>query len=135
MRLVLEMSLVLSHFPERQLTEKVQLKPEWNIHVQCVEPGGFRTDWSGRSMMFGEVENKAYDHIDPKKNAEGRHGTQAGDPAKGARAMYELATMPDPPLRAVIGSDAYKAMQGKLETYGKSVKQFEKLSNSTDVDE
>ncbi|KAJ4388978.1 hypothetical protein N0V93_006440 [Gnomoniopsis smithogilvyi] len=112
-----------------------ELKPEWNVSLQCVEPGGFRTDWSGRSMMFGEVENKAYDHIDPKKNAEGRHGTQAGDPAKGARAMYELATMQDPPLRAVIGSDAYKAMQTKLETYSESVKKFEKLSNSTDVDE
>lgn len=86
-------------------------------------------------MQFGEVENKAYDHIDSKKNAEGRHGTQAGDPVKGARAMYELATMSDPPLRAVIGSDAYKGMQDKLKTYSESVKKFEKLSNSTDVDE
>lgn len=112
-----------------------QLKPEWNISVQCVEPGGFRTDWSGRSMMFGEVENQAYDHIDPRKNAQARHGTQAGDPVKGARAMYELATMENPPLRCAIGTDAYKAMQQKVKTYGESVEKFEKLTNSTDVDE
>lgn len=112
----------------------LQLKPEWNIHVQIVEPGGFRTDWSGRSMTFGEIENKDYDHINPRKNAEARHGTQAGDPVKGARAMYELATMDDPPLRCVIGSDAYKGMLQKLETYGTEVRRFEKLSNSTDVD-
>lgn len=86
-------------------------------------------------MQFGEVQNKAYDHMDAKKTAEDRNGTQAGDPAKGARAMYELATMKDPPLRCVIGSDAYKLMQDKLKTYGESVKKFEKLSNSTDVDE
>lgn len=48
--------------------------------------------------------------------------------------MYELATMEDPPLRCVIGSDAYSAMEQKVETYGKNVKKFEKLSNSTDVD-
>lgn len=100
-----------------------------------MEPGGFRTDWSGRSMQFGEVENKAYDHMDAKKTAQGRHHTQPGDPAKGASAMYELATMKDPPLRCVIGSDGYKAMQNKLKTYGENVKKFEKLSNSTDVDE
>ncbi|PNS15618.1 NADP-dependent 3-hydroxy acid dehydrogenase [Sphaceloma murrayae] len=111
-----------------------ELKPEWNIHVQCVEPGGFRTDWSGRSMDFGEVQNLAYDHIDPRSNAEKRNGTQAGDPAKGAKAMYELAIMKDPPLRCVIGTDAYAAMNTKLDTYSKNVKRFEQLSNSTDVD-
>lgn len=112
-----------------------QLKPEWNIHLQLIEPGGFRTDWSGRSMVFGDVKNAAYDHVDPKKNASGRHGTQPGDPTKAARAMYELAVMKDPPLRCAIGSDAYSKMVQKAETYAKEVKKFEKLSNSTDVDE
>lgn len=37
-----------------------------------------------------------------------RHGKQVGDPVKGAKAMYELAVMEAPPLRVVIGSDAYK---------------------------
>lgn len=64
-----------------------------------------------------------------------RHGTQAGDPAKAARAMYELATMPDPPLRCILGSDAYKGITTKLEAYQESVKKSEKLSLSTDVDE
>lgn len=31
-----------------------ELKPEWNIHLTCVGPGGFRTDWAGRSMVFGK---------------------------------------------------------------------------------
>ena len=46
------------------------------------------------------------------------NGTQAGDPVKGARAMWEIASMDDPPLRTVIGSDAYAGIMNKLKTYG-----------------
>ena len=111
-----------------------EIKPEWGIKLTCVEPGGFRTDWSGRSMDFGEVAAPAYDHMDPKKTAGDRNGTQAGDPKKGAIAMYKLAVMKDPPLRCIIGTDAYKAMNDKLDTYRQNVDQFKDLSNSTDVD-
>jgi len=86
-------------------------------------------------MDFGANKKDDYDHFDAKSNMEKMHGKQAGDPVKGARAMYEVATMQDPPLRCVIGSDAYQWMNKKLDTYGESVKKFEKLSNSTDVDE
>lgn len=63
-----------------------------------------------------------------------RNGTQAGEPAKGARAMWELAHYDEPPLRVVIGSDAYKAINNKIKTYGELYPKYEKLSNSTDVD-
>ncbi|KAJ8609747.1 hypothetical protein MRB53_038984 [Persea americana] len=89
-----------------------EIKPEWNIHLTCIEPGGFRTDWAGRSMDFG-AKKTAYDHIDAKKTMGDRNGTQAGDPKKGARAMYEIAKMDDPPLRTVIGSDAYTGIMGQ----------------------
>jgi NAD(P)-dependent dehydrogenase (short-subunit alcohol dehydrogenase family) len=116
-----------------------EVKPEWGIKFTCIEPGGFRTDWSGRSMEFGEQRtdalNEAYDHIDPKKNASDRHMTQAGDPPKGAKVFYDLAVMEDPPLRCVVGTDAYKVINSKIETYSENVKKFEKWSNSTDVDE
>ena len=42
--------------------------------------------------------------------------------------------MDDPPLRCIIGTDAYKAINQKLDIYGENVKRFEKLSNSTDVE-
>lgn len=111
-----------------------EVKPEWNIKFTCVEPGGFRTDWAGRSMTFPEKRHPAYDHIDAKTQMNKRNGTQAGDPPKGAKAMYELAVMKDPPLRVVIGSDAYKGIMSKLDTYSENYKKYEKLSNSTDVD-
>ncbi|KAK5014412.1 hypothetical protein LTR39_003161, partial [Cryomyces antarcticus] len=41
-----------------------EVKPEWNIRFTLIEPGGFRTDFSGRSMAVAEAKVAAYDHID-----------------------------------------------------------------------
>lgn len=110
-----------------------EVKPEWNIKFTCIEPGGFRTDWAGRSMQFAD-KHPAYDHIDAKERMQKRNGTQAGDPKKGADAMYQLAIMKDPPLRVVVGTDAYSGIMNKIEQYEINYKRFEQLSNSTDVD-
>ena len=59
-----------------------------------------------RSINFGELENKAYDHIPARENAKQRNKTQDGDPAKAGEAFYKLAVMKDPPLHVVLGSDA-----------------------------
>ena len=99
-----------------------------------IEPGGFRTDWAGRSMAFPEKRHPAYEHIDAQKAMGARNGTQAGDPIKGAKAIYELAVLKDPPLRVVIGTDAYKAIMGKIQSYGENYKKYEDISNSTDVE-
>lgn len=52
----------------------VELELTWFLSL-C---SGFRTDWSGRSMDFGEISHPAYAHVDPKKLAQGRHGNQPG---------------------------------------------------------
>ncbi|KAI9648025.1 hypothetical protein NHQ30_002653 [Ciborinia camelliae] len=112
-----------------------EVKPEWNIKFTCVEPGGFRTDWAGRSMQFPAKRHPAYDHMNVKETMEKKNGTQPGDPKKGAKAMYELAILSDPPLRVAVGSDAYKAIMEKIEGYEENYKKYEKISNSCDVDE
>lgn len=115
-----------------------------------------RTDWSGRSMVFADKRHPAYEHLDARKKAEGRHHQQAGDPIKGAKAMYELAVMENPPLRVVIGTDAYQvcapsrsqkcfgsgdnadvtqAVMKKINAYSENYKKYEQISNSTDVDQ
>jgi len=85
-------------------------------------------------MAFADAKNSAYDHLDAEKSMKARNGTQAGDPRKGAEAMYELAVAKDPPLRCVIGTDAYSGIKDKLEKYGKNVEAWKELSNSTDVE-
>jgi NAD(P)-dependent dehydrogenase (short-subunit alcohol dehydrogenase family) len=110
-----------------------EMKPEWNIKLTCLEPGSFRTDWTGRSMTFARRLD-AYDHLDIQRAMDERHGTQAGDPDKGARVMYELAVMKDPPVRVAIGSDSYNLILKKLQEYGENYKKYEHLSCSTDYD-
>jgi len=85
-------------------------------------------------MEFPEKRHPAYDHMDAKEIMGKRHNKQAGDPEKGAKAIYELAILKDPPLRVVIGTDAYKAIFTKLKNYDENYKKYEKISNSTDVD-
>jgi len=85
-------------------------------------------------MEFAAHRHAAYDHMDAADAMAKRHGTEAGDPAKGAKAMYKLACMKEPPLRVVIGSDAYAGVMNKVEQYEQSYKMFERLSNETDVE-
>ena len=61
-------------------------------------------------------------------------GTQAGDSVKGAKAMYEIAIIKDPPLRVVIGTDASIAMMGKTECCSENYKVIQNISNSTNVE-
>lgn len=79
-------------------------------------------------------KNSAYDHLNAKEAMGKRNGTQAGDPRKGALAMYDLAVAKEPPLRCVVGTDAYKAIMEKLEKYKGNVEKWKDLSNSTDVE-
>ncbi|OCK84290.1 hypothetical protein K432DRAFT_401256 [Lepidopterella palustris CBS 459.81] len=104
------------------------------IKFSCIEPGGFRTDWSGRSMDISEKKNPAYDRINAKERQGKRHMTQAGDQPKAAEVFYELAVMENLPLRCIVETDAYSVINQKLELYKESVRKNVKLSNSTDVD-
>ena len=67
-----------------------------------------RTDWGGRSMDFPKERHPAYDHVDAKERMNQWNGCQKGDPEKGAKVMYDLAVMEDPPLRCLLGTNAFK---------------------------
>lgn len=111
-----------------------EIKPEWGIKLTCIEPGAFRTDFLGRSVEFGEVKNDAYNHMNPREIAQSNHNNQGGDPAKAAKVFYDLAIMKDPPLRCILGSDAYKAMTAKVETTKENLERFKDWTHTTDVD-
>lgn len=75
------------------------------IRVTCVEPGPFRTDWAGRSLI--QTPSKIADYADTaaarmRGTSEGS-GKQAGDPALAAQAMIDLVGHANPPLHLVLG--------------------------------
>lgn len=75
-----------------------------------------------------------YDHFDAKGFMTARNGNQEGDPLKAAKAIYDLAVMPEPPLRIVIGTDAYAKIIAKLNVDKELAFKYKELSNSTNVD-
>jgi len=59
-------------------------------------------------------------------------GKQPGDPAKAAAALLHIASLPEPPLRLVLGSDAYDAAQRHASEILASDREWKALTTSTD---
>lgn len=107
------------------------------IYVTAVEPGMFRTDWAGRSMVRSERKIRDYDAIfDPIREArKSRNGNQPGDPAKAGKAIATFLTSPEPPLHLLLGSDAFDYVQKELETLRGEFSNWESLTRSTNFEQ
>lgn len=78
------------------------------IRVTIVEPGPFRTDWNGTSMVRA-TPMSAYDEVlGPRREAMDGRGafTQPGDPYRAGQAMISVVESDDPPLRLLLGAMA-----------------------------
>lgn len=104
------------------------------IHVTAVEPGGFRTDWAGRSMTRGERSIGDYDDVfEPLRQRRQEYsGKQLGDPVKAAQVMLKLIATQNPPLHLLLGSDAVKLVGEKLAFLQQEFSEWEAVSRSTD---
>jgi NAD(P)-dependent dehydrogenase (short-subunit alcohol dehydrogenase family) len=112
-----------------------ELKP-LGISVTVVEPGGFRTDFAGRSLMQSRTVIDDYADTAGKRRKEHDtvHGTQAGDPAKAARAIIAAVESDEPPAFLLLGNDALDTYRGLAEARLDSIKVWEHLTTSTDMD-
>ncbi|REK90468.1 SDR family NAD(P)-dependent oxidoreductase [Streptomyces inhibens] len=85
------------------------------IRVTIVEPGPFRTDFGGRSLRWGEPMEDYAELITPARQAlEASHGTQPGDPHRGAEAIIAAVGLDDPPLRLLLGAEAFGWIRAHL---------------------
>jgi NAD(P)-dependent dehydrogenase (short-subunit alcohol dehydrogenase family) len=91
------------------------------IHVMCVEPGPFRTDFSGRSL---KRTLSRIDDYESTVNARlrllaSRNGKQPGDPVRAAAAIIEATQAARPPRHLVLGAVGFdnvrKSFTEKLE--------------------
>jgi NAD(P)-dependent dehydrogenase (short-subunit alcohol dehydrogenase family) len=88
----------------------------FGIRTMIVEPGFFRTELlTPESTVFGELSIDDYDDARAQSNAfwASMNGAQAGDPAKLARALVELADSTEPPLRWAAGEDVVEGVEDK----------------------
>jgi NAD(P)-dependent dehydrogenase (short-subunit alcohol dehydrogenase family) len=104
------------------------------IHVTAVAPGGFRTDWAGRSMA--RTPNTIDDYApvlaparEARRNGSGR---QLGNPIKAGEALLAVLDDPRPPRHLVLGSDALRLVAEGRQEVQSDIDRFEQLSRSTD---
>jgi NAD(P)-dependent dehydrogenase (short-subunit alcohol dehydrogenase family) len=103
------------------------------VKVTILEPGGFRTDFAGSSTDL----NPGRAEYDATVGATVRfqrdyNGKQPGDPAKAAAVLLHIASLPDPPLRLLLGSDAYAGAEKSALDKLESDRKWKELSLSTD---
>jgi hypothetical protein len=82
-----------------------------------VEPGMFRTDWAGRSMVRTERNITDYDAIfDSIREArKARSGHQPGDPSKAGKVIVDFLSVPSPPVHLLLGPDASDYVKKEME--------------------
>ncbi len=106
----------------------------FGLKVTAVEPGGFRTDWSGRSMKETATPVAAYADTVGARRAmiKSMDGKQTGDPRRAAEEIFRIALADNPPLHLLLGRDVYTAYTAKLADLQTSVAAWEEVSLSTD---
>lgn len=88
------------------------------IKTTIVEPGAFRTDWAGRSMIESGTVIEDYASTAGTRRVQTRttSGKQPGDPARAAAAIIKAVESDTPPLRLLLGASAYAVAMKRLET-------------------
>lgn len=89
----------------------------FGIRVLIVEPGPFRTDFAGRSIVHA---SRLPEYEAPiaatRRYIADADGHQAGDPERAARAILDHIAQNRPELRMVLGKIAMTRLEAKLKT-------------------
>ena len=106
------------------------------IRVVLIEPSGFATDWAGSSAAETRPEAVIADY-DATAGANRRSfranaGNEAGDPARAAVAIVNVAHEASPPKRLPLGNYAYDGLLEKLDMVRADIAQRESISRGAD---
>lgn len=106
----------------------------FGIHVTAIEPGSFRTEWSGRSLSRVTRTLSDYDdYFDPLRATRlAARGHQPGDPTKAAQAVLAILEESTPPAHLVLGTDALRLVAAARAEVDADIKAWEWLSRTTD---
>ena len=124
-----------SKFALEGLTESLEaeLRP-LGIRTILIEPGSFHTNFYGHNYrrIANEIEDYAETAGKTLEFFDNFTGKQPGDPLKAVKAMIDIAEHPNPPLRLLLGSDAYDRAVANLKTVQNEFENWEMRSRSVD---
>lgn len=106
------------------------------ISVTVVEPGAFRTDFAGRSLVQSNtvIDDYAATAGQRRKENDTMHGNQAGDPAKAATAIIAAVESAEPPGFLLLGPDALGLYRYVADARAAEIAKWEELTTSTNLD-
>ncbi|GAA3909361.1 oxidoreductase [Microbacterium invictum] len=104
------------------------------IRVLILEPGAFRTDFSGRSLKQSRTVISDYADTAGKRRIEKdtTHGTQRGDPDRAATLIIDAVHAEVGPFRLLLGSDAIHVVREELQGRIDEIDAWAHLSVTTD---
>jgi NAD(P)-dependent dehydrogenase (short-subunit alcohol dehydrogenase family) len=102
------------------------------IKVTVLEPGGMQTDWAGSSMQVAPVSEPYRATVGAMATMHNSESLSLGDPAKVAQVVLQVAAMDDPPLRLLLGSEAYAYATAAGRAQADSDARWRELTASTD---
>ncbi len=107
------------------------------IKVTIVEPGPFRTDWAGRSIIESNTVIDAYDETAGarRRQTRERSGNQVGDPVRGAEAIITAVMAENPPLRLLLGAPAFELAHAKLDRLRNEFEAWKEVTLDADYPE
>ncbi|MCB0210039.1 MAG: SDR family NAD(P)-dependent oxidoreductase [Anaerolineae bacterium] len=107
------------------------------IKVTIVEPGAMATDWAGSSMHItepGDDYQASVGMVVSMLRSVESVSTYGSDIHKVAQAILTIVDTPEPPLRLLMGSDAWQLAMAADQKKLAEMKQWQDLSYATDVD-
>ncbi|WP_117195966.1 oxidoreductase [Rhizobium terrae] len=104
------------------------------LKVTCVEPGGFRTDWAGRSLK--QTPSRIADYADTaaaRMAATAAYsGKQPGDPVRAGEAMIAATEAEEAPRHLILGATCYNSVTAKLKERLAQIELWKEISLSAD---
>jgi short-subunit dehydrogenase len=123
-------------FAVEGLSEALQQEVQpFGIKVTIIEPGYFRTNFlESGSLITSKNAIGEYTEIAEikRKHVEEIPGSQPGDPRKAALVMLSLASLENPPLRLLLGSDALQYAEYKIGNLQAEIAAYRATTLSTD---